>query len=587
MKTTFITCFFLGHIVLGFSQFDFDPFNLPPSTIKEGRIKSITEYDSDQQKKQFAIYDTTGNEIYFQSDNRIIKNDLVYNENGEIHNEQVSGLEHSTLLEKRVLYSKSEKRIVAIYYTLPIEMITTGFIEKYTYNDLGFVEQIEVFTLDKNKLLFLHKYNYNIAKTLDIINSYVIDSNKDTLKIFSKKFEYTSDGQLKSMLQTTENGDTIVSLNYNNDGLIDQEIISSYYVTPHRYLYSSEIYFDFLEDADTPLNTYILMHNIYQENPRMEVPLIYLFHTYDQRKLVSTLKKVDHTKILETVQYVYNADAQLTQQIKVNYRGDTTVYEYTNKLLKDGSIESIVKMSQHSNASLTLTTNSAHNGDLPEIKIELLKQSWNCKTSSEYSKSTNSVIRKQFCMDLSNGSYDSIPNKTIIATFDQNGRQIRSETIEDFDDFKVSQSILWYYGSTGLLEKYEILEGSNTQYWKYQYDSINFNVLKLELFQDSLYTLPVGFYEYVYDSLGNYSVSQYHVDGENGNRKSGLIEYYNSAGKLIKQLSWPSSSIGEDPESFGPIHSVMYIYNAQGFCVEIISEEQDIKEIKRYEYEYH
>lgn len=598
MKTKFTIATFFVHVVLGFSQVDFDPFDLPPTVLKKGKVKSITEYDSKENKTQYAGYDTIGNEVFYQSEGRIIKSDIDYNEKGEIQNEQASGFEQETLLEKRILHSKSDGKIVAIYYTIPIYMLTTGFIERYTYNEMGMVDQISVSTLDKDKPIFLHKYSYGNTNKLELINSFVIDYAKDTLNLFTKEFKYYEDGVLKSMLQIASTGDTIVELNYNKTGLLEQEIISYFYVTPHQYIYDTEIYLGFLEKEETPLNTYILMHNIYQEEMHYELPSVYLYHTYEDGKLVSTVKKVNSTNLLETVQYVYDSKDGLSRQIKINYQGDTTVYQYDNTLLEDGSIESVVNLLQHPNAQMIITCNSVPSGNNSELKIELLKRRWQCKTIWEFDKTTNCVVKKQFDMDISTGLYPSTPGKTITVFFDQNGRQIRSETWVDYgdeiapeteDDVDINQMevLRSYYTPNGLLEKYEITGWYGSQYWRYQYDPVSSRVLKLELFKDSLYAVPLSYYKYDYDRTGNYSVQRIKIEDETGNINPGRIQYFDSAGKLVKEVSYPSALYDDEQESLGPMFTVTYIYNEQGFCVEIISEEEDMKEGMRYEYEFY
>lgn len=580
MKTKFTLIIFFGHVVLGFSQVDFDPFDLPPFVLKEGKVKSITEYGPDQNKEQYALYDTSGNQVFYQSGYKVIKFNLDYNENGEIKNEQACGYKHRTILEKRVSLSKTGK-IDSIHYTLPISLYTGGFMERYTYNDLGFLEQISVTNIPEDRTKHIHKYSYNNQNMLMQINTYLV-SYIDTFQLFTKDFKYYEDGALKSMLQTYENGDTIVSRNYTINGLLEQEIMSHYYTTPSQYTYSFEIYYEFLKDLDTPLNMFVIGQNFREENRSYQPPFIYVYHTYDQGKLMNTITKVKNTHVLETVQYLYDSNSNLTRRTKINYKGDTTSYQYSNTLLSNGVTESRVNLLQNSNAHLVITRNSIASNNEPELKIELFDLMWEYKTTSQYDNVANSVTRERFRIDVATGLSPAVPEQTTIALFDQNGRLIRQTTITDYDGEKSIETSVSYYSSTGQLEKYEIV---GIEYLKYNYDPINVRLDMVELFLDSLYAEPIMYYAYEYDSVGNYSVTTNYVDERTNSDYHRRIQEFDSDGKLLRQVSW---ALAEDEQkSIRQLYTVSYIYNEQGFCVEAISEESDIKRITRYEYEFY
>lgn len=568
MKQIFLAILFFVNLTYSFSQKGADPFDLPSYTIKQNNIKTISEYDGDTNKIKHAIYDLQGNQIYYNEDDRVIEFELDYDQNGYLKEELAVGFRHEVILKKRHT-NNSLGQIDSIYYVLPLPMYYEGFIEKYNYHKDGRINNINVYSVPKNRLMFQHKYEYGVKNELGAIRTLGI-YEEDSVDYFTKEFTYYQNGDLMSSLQLTANKDTIAISYFNGEGLLTNEIISHFYTTPHSYMYSSTIYFEALKELDTPLTSFLISKNIKRKKYGRNL-LIYINHQYENGQLLKSIKSVKNKKeelILSTENYKYNAQNELIERLTIdNTNQNTTIVKFS----KD-QIQRYIGLHQNSQSYLTIKEETSFEYPLGELIIEGFYQKWKCKTTTEFDTITNTVTKKRFCLD-SEGIYPSKPEQITVANFDANGRQINHNTF--YESKKASKNVSYTYANNGALVQYEF----NGLYWKYYYSPNDSMLVKLEYYKDSIYENLVSYYTYEYDSNGSYSVSLVYLNEDDISSYYPTIQQFDTDGKILKK-EWIRSRkvVGQ---------TINYIYNELGLCTESIFERGNEKNITRYKYEFH
>lgn len=564
MKSLLII-FFLVNLTNAFSQNGGDPFNLPTYSIEENNIKSISEYNGDDTKIEYAVYDQHGNQIYHEEENRIIEFELDYNEKGYLKKEVAIGFKHEILLKKRPVYN-NEGKIDSIIYGLPIAMYYSGFIEKYDYHSDGRIKNIKVYSAPENRLMFQHDYSYasGFKSELLEIRTFLSD-DEESMTYFTKKFRYYKNGNVKKSSLLSTKGDTIAINFYGNKGCLLNEIISHFYTTPSSSMYSSTLYSEALEKVKTPLTPFVIRKNLNRKNYQ-GTQLIYIEHKYENGKLFRSTKSVKHKGeeyILSVENYRYSDQNKLTERVTIDPNNhDTTTVRFTYD-----QNQRYIHLSENSRSYLVVKKENSSG----ELIIEEFRNSWECKRMTDFDSITNTVTKKRFCLDDKN-QYPSEPEQITVANFDSSGRQINHDTFSGAK--KASKNTSYTYSDNGELVRYEY----NGRYWKYFYDANDSTLLRQEYFKDSTYEMLKSYYNYEYNDLGNYTVSLVYPN-EDYREQYPTVRHFDRDGKLLKK-EWIENEWQEK-------RTISFIYNDLGLCTEFVSSRWGGEDRTRYVYEFY
>lgn len=566
MKPLLLT-FFLVNLTYGFSQKGGDPFDLSTYSIKESNIKTISEYDSDSTKVKYAVYDQHGNQTYYKEEDRIIQFELDYNEQGNLKEEVAIGFRHELILKKQRIYNDLGK-IESINYFLPIPPYYEGFIEKYNYHKDGRVDNIDVYSIPENRLMFQHSYVYRKNNEVQAIRTIGIEK-EDTSTYFTKKFSYYRNGDMKKSSLLTTKGDTIAIYFFGEKGLLVKEIISGFYTSPSDYMYSPTLYSEALSKVKTPLTPFVILKKLYRENYQGKEQF-YIKHEYENGKLLKSIKSVKHKEgkyILSTESYEYNAQNKLRERVTINHANhDTTTVRFSSD-----QTQRYIHLSENSRSYLVVKKEMNTENTSEELIIEFFSNTWECKTTTEFDSIANTVTKKRFCLDSEN-HYPSEPEQVTIASFDSLGYQINDDTF--FEAKKAAKNTSYLSAENGELIRYEF----NGQYWKYYYNPNDSTLIKQEYYEDSTYENLVAYYNYEYDSVGNYTVNLIYLNENDISPFNPIIQQFDSAGKVLKR-EW----IAVEEYS---ARTISYTYN-EGLCTESIFKEWGDEYITRYEYEFY
>ncbi|MCJ8291079.1 MAG: hypothetical protein HRT58_16100 [Crocinitomicaceae bacterium] len=572
MKQLPLIIFFLVSLTYGFSQNGADPFDLPTYSIKKNNIKTISELDAAENVVQHAVYDQHGNQIYYEEEDRIIQFELDYNQKGHLKKEVAIGLRHEFILKKRSIYNDLGQ-IDSIIYELPVGMYYSGFIEKYTYRKDGRIKNIDVYSAPYDRLMFQHNYVYShgIKSELEAIRTFLLDG-EESITVFTEKFTYYRNGNVKKSSQVSAKGDTIAINFFGEKGRLLNEITSPFLTTPSSYMYSSNLYSEVLKKIATPLTPFVICKNLNRENYQgKRKQLSHIKHEYQNGKLLKSIRSIKHKEleyILSTDTYRYNEENKLCERVTINSTNqDTTTVRFTSD-----QRQRYIHLSENSRSYLVVKKERNSENSSEELIIESFDHRWECKTTTDYDSIVNSVTKKKFCLD-SEGEYPVEPEQITVAKFDSSGRQINHDTF--FDAKKASKSTSYIYSDKEELVRYEY----NGQYWKYFYNSSDSSLIRQEYYRDSLYENLELFYIYIYDNLGNYTVTLTYPNENDFSEYFPTIQYFDRDRKVLKK-EWIA------PESSN--NQTMSIrYNNLGLCVEIILERWGGKEITRYKYDFY
>jgi hypothetical protein len=570
--------FFLASSVNGFGQNGGDPFSLSPHIIREKKVKSITEYNSEYPYVVYAKYDQYGNQIYHDEERQITAFELTYAQEGYLTEEVAMGYVYELLLKKRPVYDPVGK-IDSIIYELPIGPYISGFVEKYHYDNEGRIKTIEVYLQPGNDLSFQHSYSYapgvksaesnSKANQVQKIRTYR-PYGEESIIGFTKTFSYDNEGSLKKTTQLSEKGDTISVKVFGKDGLLLEEIVSHFCAPLYGALYSSMYYSEAMEKLQTPLTPLIIVDNLNRDNDQ-ETELMHVEHQYENDQLLKSTKSVMHKGKkypLSADIYAYDDQNKLIERLTINSaNGDSTTVRFTYD-----QTQQHIHLSENSRSYLTIS-NQANAENMPEeLVVEAFRQRWECKTIRDYDSIASTVTKSRFCKD-SEDQYPDEPQQITVARFDSNGNQLNQDTF--FGGNGESRNTAYEYSENGELVRYEF----NGQYWKYIYNSDDSTLLKQEHYTDSLYETLEFSYNYTYDDLGNYTIHLVYVDEKNKSSYAPDVQKFDSAGRVLRK-EW----ISENAYDSG---TISFSYNERGLCIELISSQGGRDEITRYDYEYY
>lgn len=561
---------FLANLTIVFSQKDGNPFNLPPHLIKEHTIKSISEYNGDGAKVEYAIYDQTGNQIYHEEEDRIIQSELEYDEKGHLKKEVVIGLEHEVLLKKRPIYNDLGK-IDSIIYELPVAMYYSGFVEKYSYDKDGRIKTINVYSVPEHRLMFQHDYRYasGFRNQLLEIRTFVEEA-EGSITFYTEKFTYYRNGNVKKTSQLTPKGD-IIAINYFDDkGRLISEVMLPFYTTPSSSMYDADFYSEALDKVQTPLTPFIICRNLNRENYQ-GTELFQIDHEYDKGKLLKSTKRINYQEgdyLVSTDTYKYNDQNKLAERVTISTNNqDTSTVRFSYD-----PTQRYIHLSEKTRSYLVVRKEADPESSSEELIIEAFLSSWECKTLIDFDSISNTVTKKRFCLDDEN-QYPSEPEQITVANFDSSGRQLKEDTF--FGANKASKNTTFIYADNGDLVIYE----NNGQYWKYVYNANDSTLVRQECYKDSLYEMLAYHYTYNYDDFGNYTINLVYENGTKVSPFAPVFQKYDSAGRVLKK-EW----IAVEEYS---ARTISFTYADHGLCIESIFSQWGEDEITRYEYEFY
>lgn len=561
---------FLANLTIVFSQNDGNPFNLPPHLIKEHTIKSISKYDGDDEQVEHAIYDQTGNQLYHEEDDRIVQFELDYNEKGQLNEEVAIGFQRYLLLKKRPIYNELGQ-IDSIIYELPIPPYYSGFSEKYIYHSDGRIKMICVYDTPGNSFMFQHEYQYASGFKNQLIEiRTVVDNEDETITLFTKKFTYYKNGNVKKTSQLTPKGD-IIAINYFDDkGRLISEVMLPFYTTPSSSMYDANFYSEALDKVQTPLTPFIICKNLNRENYQ-GTELFQIDHEYDKGKLLKSAKRINYQEgdyLVSTDTYKYNDQNKLAERVTISTNNqDTSTVRFSYD-----PTQRYIHLSEKTRSYLVVRKETNPENSSEVLVIEAFSNFWECKTTTDFDSISNTVTKKRFCLDDEN-QYPSEPEQITVANFDSSGRQLNEDTF--FGANKASKNTTFTYADNGDLVLYE----NNGQYWKYVYNSNDSTLVRQECYKDSLYEMLAYHYTYNYDDFGNYTIELFYENGTKVSPFAPVLQKYDSAGRVLKK-EWIAV------EEYNA-RTISFTYGDHGLCIESIFSQWREDELTRYEYEFY
>lgn len=266
---------FVLFTIISFGQFEIeDPKIISDEKIKSLHIKSVSTHNSEGIEISIKEYDVHGNLTYEkgglsseESDYRANKYTNEYDSKERVTSIKRDGIHIFHFAQKRILKLENNK-IKLIDYDIPLDQLTMGFIEEYTYNTFGEIDNRKIYYKENlEKEFFKIDYHYSANQQLDSVSTSFL-GREEVITFLTKYFQYDKKGKLIATIEKTMIGDTIQIETFNSQGKIESKKYNANYFTPNDYLFSAKVYFYFVKEKQTPLDLIIVFNNFYKSNKK-------------------------------------------------------------------------------------------------------------------------------------------------------------------------------------------------------------------------------------------------------------------------------------------------------------------------------
>lgn len=607
-----------------FAQFEVeDPNLLSEEKIKSLHIKTVSTLNSEGKTLLIKEYDIHGNKTYEKGgwsgeerESTANKFSFEYDTKERVTSVKRDEIDIFHFAQKRILKIENNK-IKLVDYDIPLDQLTMGFIEEYTYNAFGEIDYRKIFYKEnlKNEI-FKIDYHYSINQQLDSISTSFM-GREEVLLFLTKYFQYNNKGKLIATIEKTMLGDTLQIETFNAQGKIENKQFNAYYFTPNEYLFSMKVYSYFIKEKQTPLDLIIVFNNFYKMNKKKIESII-------RKKNID--KGIENQENIEDGESLYEDDRDYYARFRFMSTQD---YQYQEGIIskvvnktagitwvynKKGQLNFLIQ--EKINKSKTNSIDTLFRAELVSESTTGYSQNLKLSNSSNHivNSEDSSISEGAIAFKIDNYSERILSIKKFDYTVD---KQITQRTFE-YDEEKKSYSEKPYgvriqylnaagrvFKETEMFENYDedgrvmsvdelttvIDENGKRKYLETNETSKQFNdaqgrIQKVISYSDKTKTRAVSETIYTYNSNGSYSCqmkslgdeystgfSTYHFDShsnlilvENTGGEENSNEFkrytYDDKDNLIKIQKGIKEGQTEEIEK-----EIIYSYNELGLCV--------------------